>query len=448
MKDIRLALLLCLVAVFTSCDKFLDIRPTGKVIAETGDEYRALLTSEYKNFPEDRGLASFRSDEITFDASTMSSEDYDSFFDIWTWNDQSPQATTASFGWRRYYHAIYIANTIIANRNNIIEISTADRNQLVGEAYMMRAYCHFLLANLYAKPYTTVQPDTTRAVPLMLTADVNLVPQSKSLAAVYAQVENDVDSAALLMNKTTWDKGFNYRFNTTSAYALKSRLALYKGDWAAALAAAKQVIAAHPALEDLTSSSAVLPNSYKSAENIVALEQVMTPTYARAGRVSDELLALYKSGDRRKAHYFNEVSSTTTLISKGGGGDLRCSFRSAEFYLIAAESAAELGDVAEALTYLKALMAKRYSTAFYNFHAANVDTLSQAELISYIYDERARELAFEGHRWFDLRRTARPQLQKTYDSNTYTLQQNDSRYTLRFPLEAVEANPGIEKMER
>ena len=448
MKDIRLALLLCLVAVFTSCDKFLDIRPTGKVIAETGDEYRALLTSEYKNFPEDRGLASFRSDEITFDASTTSSEDYDSFFDIWTWNDQSPQATTASFGWRRYYHAIYIANTIIANRNNITEISTADRNQLVGEAYMMRAYCHFLLANLYAKPYTTVQPDTTRAVPLMLTADVNLVPQSQSLAAVYAQVENDVDSAALLMNKTTWDKGFNYRFNTTSAYALKSRLALYKGDWAAALAAAKQVIAAHPALEDLTSSSAVLPNSYKSAENIVALEQVMTPTYARAGRVSDELLALYKSGDRRKAHYFNEISSTTTLISKGGGGDLRCSFRSAEFYLIAAEAAAELGDVAEALTYLKALMAKRYSTAFYNFHAANVDTLSQAELISYIYDERARELAFEGHRWFDLRRTARPQLQKTYDSNTYTLQQNDSRYTLRFPLEAVEANPGIEKMER
>lgn len=59
MKDIRLALLLCLVAVFTSCDKFLDIRPTGKVIAETGDEYRALLTSEYKNFPEDRGWQAF-----------------------------------------------------------------------------------------------------------------------------------------------------------------------------------------------------------------------------------------------------------------------------------------------------------------------------------------------------------------------------------------------------
>ena len=167
----------------------------------------------------------------------------------------------------------------------------------------MRAYCHFLLANLYAKPYTTVQPDTTRAVPLMLTADVNLVPQSKSLAAVYAQVENDVDSAALLMNKTTWDKGFNYRFNTTSAYALKSRLALYKGDWAAALAAAKQVIAAHPALEDLTSSSAVLPNSYKRPKTS-CLGTGDDANHARAGRVSDELLALYKSGDKRKAQLF------------------------------------------------------------------------------------------------------------------------------------------------
>ena len=58
-------LALCLV-LFSSCDKFLDIRPTGKVIAETGEEYRALLTYEYKNFPEDRGLATFRSDEFTF----------------------------------------------------------------------------------------------------------------------------------------------------------------------------------------------------------------------------------------------------------------------------------------------------------------------------------------------------------------------------------------------
>ena len=47
-----------LVAAFglTSCDDFLDITPTGKVIPKTCKEYRALLTYEYKYFPEDRGL--------------------------------------------------------------------------------------------------------------------------------------------------------------------------------------------------------------------------------------------------------------------------------------------------------------------------------------------------------------------------------------------------------
>ena len=60
-------------------------------------------------------------------------------------------------------------------------------------------------------------------------------------------------------------------------------------------------------------------------------------------------------------------------------------------------------------------------------------------------DERARELAFEGHRWFDLRRTTRPALTRKYDGITYTIQ--PEQYTMRFPSEAVEANPEIERWD-
>ena len=428
---------------FSSCDKFLDIRPTGKVIAETGEEYRALLTYEYKNFPEDRGLASFRSDEMNLTSSSTSTEDYSSFFDIWAWNDNSAQGTTASFGWRRYYHAIYVANTIIANDGKMTNFSTADNNQLVGEAYMMRAYCHFLLANLYAEPYTKVKPDTTRGVPLSLEADVNAVLTNSSLAQVYAQVESDIDKAYSLMNKDSWSQGFNYRFNKISAQALKARVELYKGNWSGALQAAQSVITAHPALQDLTVSSPTLPNSYKSDESIVSLEQVMTATYARAGQVADDLLSLYKVGDYRYDYYYNQLTASVTTVSKGGGGDYRSTFRSAEFYLIAAEASAQLGDLTTAKTYLKQLMAKRYMASLYPQYASDVDALSQEDLISYIADERLREFAFEGHRWFDLRRTTRPAMQRIYNGNTYQLNANDSRYTLRFPTEAIEANPDL-----
>ncbi|MBR2475689.1 MAG: RagB/SusD family nutrient uptake outer membrane protein, partial [Bacteroidaceae bacterium] len=63
--------------------------------------------------------------------------------------------------------------------------------------------------------------------------------------------------------------------------------------------------------------------------------------------------------------------------------------------------------------------------------------------------ERQREMAYQGHRWFDLRRTTQPEIIKVYTladktEETYTLEQSDERYTLRFPQEAVEANPELE----
>ena len=443
---------------FTSCDDFLDITPTGKVIAKTGKEYRALLTYEYKNFPEDRGLATLRSDEMTLSKASTSTEDYDSYFDIWAWNDLNQQSTTASFGWRRYYHAIYIANYIIENQNKITEATQDEISQLVGEAYMMRAYCHFLLVNLYADAYTHCNPATTRGIPLSLEANVNNVLTCSSVEQVYQQVIADIKEAKTRLKVAAWDEGYTYRFNQISADALLARVYLYKGDWQNALAEAKVVMEKHGDLEDLTDSK-VLPNYYKSVESIVALEQVMTSGYVKMGVPSKALVDSYRTGDKRKALYFKaQTASVYSLIKYGDKGNdgYRCSFRSAEAYLIAAEAAAQNAadnaaaddaNLVEARTYLKALMAKRYAAAKYNQYAVELDTMQKADLLKAIYNERTCELAFEGHRWFDLRRTTRQQLSKTYGENSYVLEANDSRYTLRFPIEAVEANPNIEKWE-
>ncbi|MBR7086142.1 MAG: RagB/SusD family nutrient uptake outer membrane protein, partial [Prevotella sp.] len=235
-----------LVIVATSCNDFLDITPTGKVIAKTAEEYRALLTYEYKVMPEDRGMATLRTDEMTLDKASTTAEDYDSYFDIWTWNDLAPQATTTSFGWRRYYHTIYIANYIIEHQGEITDGTRDEIRQLVGEAYALRAYMHFLLVNLYAEPYTACEPATTRGIPVQTAANVDIVPVCSTVEAVYQQILADLDAADQHLNVATWDNGYNYRFTTTAAMALRARVALYKGDWQAARTAAERVIAQRP----------------------------------------------------------------------------------------------------------------------------------------------------------------------------------------------------------
>lgn len=442
-KDILRSLLLCFVCcnmlvTLTSCDNFLDITPTGKVIASTAEEYRNLLTNEYKYFPKDRHMTTVRTDELLFSASTSSS-DLDAYLDLWLWKDENPSPTTSYFSWRTYYHNIYIANYIIEKQGEMTNSNATEVNQLVGEAYMMRAYDLFLLVNLYAEAYTHCNPATTRGVPMLLQADVNAIPRSSSVEAVYQQVLSDIAQAEQRMNVQLWEVGKRYRFNTQSAQALRARTYLYMGRWQEALTAAKAVIAMHPDLEDLNNLGSLLPDDFQSVENIVALEYFSSNLSSVISQPAASYINMYRTGDQRKTRYYKRATSTTWTLQKSDG---YCSFRSAEAYLTAAEASVQLGDLTGAIDYLKPLLVKRLNTTAYNDALTLMAAMNQAQLLQEIIDERGRELAFEGHRWYDLKRTAKPALTRTWSGQTYTL--TPEKYTMRFPTEAVEANPEIE----
>ena len=440
-------LLLSVLAAFalTACDDFLDITPTGKVIAKTGDEYRALLTYEYKYFAKDRYMTTLRTDEMLMDMVKTSSTDKDAYLDLWRWKDEAPSPTTSYFSWRTYYHTIYIANYVIGHQHEITNATKEEINQLVGESYMLRAYCHFLLVNLYAEPYTHCTPAGTRGVPMQLKADVNAIPASSSVEAVYQQVLSDLNEAEKYLNVEVWEEGKNYRFNKVSAQALRARTYLYMGQWEEALKAATTVLETHNQLEDLTTNSYTLPNSYKSVENIVALERFSSNLYTAINIPSPDFISMYRTGDQRRTKFYKRVTSSTYSLQKGGSDDNACSFRTSEMYLIAAEASARLDSLDKAVSYLVPLMEKRLNQSAYQTTLELVNNMTQEELIQEILDERARELAFEGHRWYDLRRTTQPALMRTYDGVTYTL--TPEKYTMRFPTEAVEANPEIERWD-
>lgn len=431
-------LLVGVALTLASCDNFLDIQPVGKVIPTTATEFRSLMTEAYYTVPNDRGLATFRSDEVLLDA-TMSVNDLGSYLDIWRWNDDTPDENTASFQWRQWYHALFIANYTIESEQLITGGTTDEINQMVGEAYMLRAYVHFNLVNLHAPAYTTCDPATTKAVPLKLDSDVETVLPRSTVEEVYTSIINDMDSAEHYLNVDTWDPGYNYRFNTLSVDALRSRVFLYMGRWAESLAASQRVLAKKG---DLASVSSQLPNHYNSVENIVALEQVMSAQYARTVKVDRNFYRLYASSDLRRRAYFNQVTSSNILLTKGGSNTYSCSLRTGEMYLNAAEAAWHTGAYDDAAEYLLTLQRTRFNDGGSAKETA-VAAMSNDELLDEILTERARELAFEGHRWFDLRRNGQPRLERTYRGETYTLEQGDPRYTIRIPSEAIATNPGL-----
>ena len=77
-----------------------------------------------------------------------------------------------------------------------------------------------------------------------------------------------------------------------------------------------------------------------------------------------------------------------------------------------------------------------------------VETSNADELIKFARDERRRELCFENHRWFDLRRYGMPEIKHTwYDKSGETVEHvladKDLGYTLLIPKEAFGLNPGL-----
>lgn len=432
---------LLIALLLVSCDKFLDIQPTGKVIAKTGEEYRALLTGVYNTFPTDRSLATLRTDELFLDGGSVTAEDYNTYFDIWTWNDITPDEKTTSWSWRQFYHIIYIASYVIDKQSEITEASPADINQLVGEAYMLRAYSYSILVNLFGKPYTKCDPTTELAVPLMVTPDVELVIGRSTVEAVYQQILSDINMAKQKLVIDKWEDDLKYRFNKISADALLARVCLYMGRWQQALDAAKAVVAAYPELEDLTTTSYTMPDKYTSKEAIVSLEQVMKSSYKGIGYPDAKFISSITTGDLRKNRYFKAKTSQIYDLLKGGANECRSTFRSAEFYLTAAEAAARLGKLEEAIDLMSTMVKNRYLAARQTTTINSMKSMTQDQLIDFILEDRRVELCFEGHRWFDLRRTTQQKIVKTFSDVTYTLEEGDNRYTIVIPREAISANP-------
>jgi len=422
----------------TSCDDYLDITPVGRVIPETLDQYRALLTAAYSNYPEHKSLTAVRTDELVLNDLN---DEINIYKDVYFWKDSNPDKFTQAFQYQELYNVIFYANVIINEASAKLGASD-ETNQLIGEAYALRALANFDLVNLFAKPYNPATAASDKGVPLALEIDLENVYKPETVEVVYNQIISDTQKAENLINVDAQIAGKNYRFSKIALYTFESRLYLYQQKWQKSLDAANKALAINSNLIDLK-ATAVLATKYNSKESILALEDGLINGLKGATYASPDLLSAYnRTTDLRFPLYF-VANGSRFRIQKGGNDDQKSTFRTSELYLTKAETSLKLNNIGEAKTTVLNFIKNRYSAAGYTELETSINAMNEADLNTFILAERQREFAVEGQRWFDLRRTTQKQIVHTFDGDNYTLLQNDPRYTIIYPANARLNNPNL-----
>ena len=126
--------------------------------------------------------------------------------------------------------------------------TSAELNACKGEALVARAYAHFVLVNLFSKPYNPNSSSSDLGIPYMLEpeSELNRKYERGTVAEVYAKINADLSAGLPLINDSYYQTP-KYHFNKKAAYAFAARFYLYYQQWQKALDAANIVLTTNDA---------------------------------------------------------------------------------------------------------------------------------------------------------------------------------------------------------
>lgn len=332
--------------------------------------------------------------------------------------------------WGTIYGVIAITNIVIGAQDADLEGNQAEIDNILGQAYALRALCHFDLLRNYGQHFVDGQGGASSlGVPYVKTYKdpAFLTPPRDTVGSNVSDIMSDFQTGISMMN-SSFNTDSSY-MTPSGAYALMARAALYFGAldssfYATAGSAAKWVI--DNSFASPVSSAAFKASYYtdNAANSLFELEATGTDNpsinglaYSLRGTsygyyrilVGDDCAAcgddLY---DIFEADAATDVRFTVNgMIGPGylnqetvfgkfptnNGSDNVTVVRVEEMHLIYAETLLRGGDAAGALVYLNNIPAIRGATAY---TSASIDN---------ILNERRKELYAEGLRFYDLART-------------------------------------------
>lgn len=435
---------------FTSCKKALEETAYSNTYTKdfysNAAEAEAAITAVYGNLygMYNSGAPFFASDwsaDQTFPRNvvgrnTLTQFSYDPAYSVqnsFGRSNESPMEV-----WKRAYIAIESANWVIA-KVPATPMDAVRRDNIVGEAYFLRAFFHWTLTKNFGSIVVKTTPTNSIA---------NTTVGKSSIDDVYKQIFDDLTKAEQLLPdySASLVKG---RVSRQSAQLLHAKAALYNEKWADALANAKAVIDSKKytlvpsftdlftaAKKDLARQEILFDVELNNTTNPIRQSQIHyfyapigSSEYNKGGAggiyVYSKFYNSFISGDKRKdllaTSYTNSAGAvvpqanidtrlqTKDLVLMGKYKDPNSVgayasnniylLRLADAYLIAAEAEAHLnGATTNAYTYINAV---RDRAGIPNLTSG----LSQQAFIDSTLQERSWEFYGEGDRWYDLTRT-------------------------------------------
>jgi starch-binding outer membrane protein, SusD/RagB family len=412
-------------------------------------------------------------------------------------NDNLPNAHFSSGFWRNAYAAISELNLILDQiEKGISGASESDLARWEGEAKFLRALFFFDLVKVYAYIPTAVYQDGVvdqGGIPMPLNAvfiaDIaylNEYPRA-TLAQNYSQIISDLnDAVGLLQNSNRQGTQFA---SAGAAFALLSRVALYNGNWQTVLNASNSALnssigellsgenyvlgweaSVHPesmfevriqtpdeslgqnvslqatfnTILDLSNKNVrggwgdLIPSPIVLDLFGLAPSQIGNPASDNNNwdvvRNQDIRARLYTTGNNQR--FARRQIECMKFIGKNGFdyGDNIPVIRKSEMILNKAEAYYQLGREAEALVELNAFRALR---------GLGPAVLERQLILEEILKERFKEFAFEGQRFFDLKRNGRDIDKRSFLGPNDFVAFEDFRILAPIPQREVELNRNL-----
>jgi hypothetical protein len=241
--------------ILSACSKYTDFTPKGKNLLNNVVDLDRLLNYQYTgtgfNFMKQYVLINDMYPALTNMPNLINGNVKDMNYTLTTYSNSIDRAAlTATDG---PYEGLY---SIINNVSNIVLIKAdaaiGDRvlaQRLKAEAYVIRAYMHYLLVNIYAKAYDSATAAKDGGIPYVKDINLEEVNVKRTVQEVYSNLLSDIDAAFALnalpdypINSMRVGKGF--------AYAVKARILLSMRNYPAAQAAAEASLSFNSTLED------------------------------------------------------------------------------------------------------------------------------------------------------------------------------------------------------